>query len=218
MLLCNKGVKMKLVIISDSHGYNLPHEGVKIPDGDVLIHCGDMLNHGTKTDLIIFTSWFESLPHRHKIVIAGNHDICLETYPANRNLFGDDVYYLHNESVIIDDISFWGSPYTPEFNDWAFNIPRGDQLKINWAQIPIHTDVVITHGPPMGILDRNSYGIPCGCEDLKNAIERIEPMVHCFGHVHEAMGSLEKNGTTYINASICDGRYRPVNPPVEIDI
>jgi Icc-related predicted phosphoesterase len=101
--------------------------------------------------------------------------------------------------------------------DWAFNLPRGPRLAAEWAKIPDTTDVLITHGPPMGILD-HVWGEHVGCADLLARIAAVKPKVHAFGHIHEGSGVLVQDGTTYVNASICDGEYRPVNPIRVVDL
>jgi hypothetical protein len=126
--------------------------------------------------------------------------------------------YLQDEAVEIEGLRIWGSPWQPEFLDWAFNLPRGAALREKWDRIPSGTDVLITHGPPQGVLDRVDEGRREGCADLLNAVARVRPRLHLFGHIHEGYGCLERDGTTFVNASICDRAYRPVNPPVVVDL
>src|SRR5690606_27797878 len=126
--------------------------------------------------------------------------------------------YLRDAGVEIDGVRFWGSPWQPEFFDWAFNLPRGEALAARWALVPEDTDVLITHGPPRGILDRTVTGTPVGCDDLRAALDRLAPRLHVFGHIHEAYGRVEGPRTTFVNASVCDVRYRAVNDPVVVDL
>jgi len=138
---------------------------------------------------------------------------------------GRGAHYLRDTEVYVHTsrgggpLYVYGSPWQPEFNDWAFNLPRkGRELAARWAAIPSGLDVLITHGPPFGILDRTSTGEHAGCELLRAAVERARPRLHVFGHVHEGYGVVERDGTIYVNASICDLSYRPVNAPVVVDL
>lgn len=207
---------MNIVAISDTHGM---HDRVKLPKGDVLIHAGDFCNSGSLADLERFVEWLGKQPFERKLVVAGNHDKILEKQPEYSQLFekiGAD--YLFDSAIVIDGIKFYGSPFQPAFCDWAFNLPRGgEELKNVWAKIPDDTDVLITHSPPHGILDRNSIGEHCGCEHLRDRVWEVKPKYHVFGHLHESSGmnyhSLE--GTTFVNICICDGRYNPRHKPFE---
>lgn len=158
---------LRLVIVSDTHEQ---HAGVVVPDGDVFIHAGDFTYNGDLKAIAAFGGWLAALPHRHKLVIAGNHDFAFEHVPAPaRKALGSDkngVRYLQDSGVTIDGVSFWGSPWQPWFMDWAFNLPRGPKIAAEWAKIPEQTDVLITHGPPMGILDYVPRGEHVGCADL----------------------------------------------------
>lgn len=228
---------MKAVVISDTHG--LHYDCKAVPDGDILIHCGDISNVGGMDDVHDFMSWFEAHPHPHKIFIAGNHDRSFDPKFNKKNdevkplwvtnalnsLKGTNVHYLENTSVTIEGIKFWGSPITPDFfpEQWAFNRPRGTAINKYWKTIPMDTDVVITHGPPEFKLDtvveHNGYGHRfVGCADLRYAIEMIKPKYHLFGHIHEGYGMIESNGTCYVNASLLDRYYRPVNEPIVIEL
>ena len=96
-----------------------------------------------------------------------------------------NAHYLCDESLTLDGVKFYGSPWQPRFFDWAFNKDRGAPLKAIWDKIPLDTDVLITHGPPHGILDLTFDKIKAGCEELLLAVQRIKPKVHVFGHIHE---------------------------------
>ena len=210
---------MRLIIASDTHE---KHAGLTIPDGDVFIHCGDFTYNGDLKAIGAFGAWLACLPHRHKLIIAGNHDFAFEHVPAAaRRAVGsrkNGVRYLQDSGITIDGVSFWGSPWQPWFMDWAFNLPRGPRLAAQWAKIPDTTDVLLTHGPPLGILDIVPEAEHVGCADLATRIAIIKPKIHAFGHIHEGSGVLVRGRTTYVNASICDGAYQPVNPVRVIDI
>jgi len=209
---------MRIVCISDTHNQH-SSMAERLPDGDVLIISGDITMGGTEYELKIFNDYVKTLPHQHKLLVAGNHDWALQEAddPGFFELM-ENVTYLEDTGVEIDRVKFWGSPWQPEFYNWAFNLPRGRQLADIWAQIPGDTDVLITHSPPYGILDRIDTGEHVGCEDLETALLRVKPKLHVFGHIHEDYGILTKNGTTFVNASLCDGRYQPINAPVVIDL
>lgn len=122
--------------------------------------------------------------------------------------------YLQDDFVNIQDIKFYGSPWQPYFLNWAFNLARGNEIKEKWKLIPKDTDILITHGPAFGVLDKVVTGESVGCEELKKIIDKIHPRYHLFGHIHEGYGVCEVNGVRYINASINTERYKPVNDPI----
>ncbi len=204
------------VAISDTH---CRHGEVELPLADVLIHAGDFLSRGHEQELRLFVDWFVSRPHRHKIIIAGNHDRCLQHRPALAEAFDrPGTHYLLDSGVSVEGVSFWGSPWTPEFFNWAFMLPRGEALAAKWALIPEDTAVVITHGPPHGVGDRCYDGRHAGCKALAARLAVVEPQVHVCGHIHEGYGAGVVGSTTVINASTCDRRYRPINPPVVFEV
>lgn len=205
---------MRIVCISDTHGL---HDQLQLPEGDVLVHTGDFSRAGKLPELLAFDAWLGKQPHRHKIVIAGNHDFILERDPEARHLFRHATY-LQDSGLTVEGLRFWGSPWQPRFFDWAFNLDRGAPLARKWALIPPDTDVLLTHGPPMGVLDRTSRGEAVGCEALAEAIARLRPALHVFGHIHESAGELTRDGTRFVNASSCDLRYKAVHSPVVVDL
>src|SRR6516225_9872366 len=135
---------MKLVIIADTHGQ---HEEFIVPPGDVFIHAGDFTAAGHPHSVGKFNNWLGRLPHKYKIVVAGNHELDWSTEKA---AVLTNAIYLQDSGTEIEGIRFWGSPWQPEFNNWEFNLPRGVALAEKWALIPPGTDVLITHGPPQG--------------------------------------------------------------------
>lgn len=205
---------MKIICISDTHG--LHHKMTKIPDGDVLVIAGDITNVGSKSDVLSFNSWVNRLPHKEKIMIAGNHDWCFYR-KKNAYKWLEDIIYLQDQEYTVDNIKFYGSPWQPEFYNWAFNLPRGKALRKIWDKIPKDTDVLITHTPPKNICDLTREGINTGCEELLQKVEQIKPKLHIFGHIHEAYG-IEEKDTIYINASICTRDYLPINDPIVYEI
>ncbi len=206
---------MKCVVISDTHGM---YPDLEIPPGDVFIHAGDILGRGKLSELVEFNDWLGTLPHTHKIVIAGNHDWCFQTNEGESRLILTNAVYLRDELIEIDGVKFYGSPWQPFFFNWAFNLSRGAALKDKWDLIPASVDVLITHGPAIGILDQTMDGSNVGCEELMMAIRRVKPKYHLFGHIHESYGVAQLNGCTHVNASIATERYIPTNKPIEFSI
>ncbi len=207
---------MKVLIISDTHGqHNAWEKKFPIPkDIDLIIHAGDLTNVGAIHEMNDFMYWFKNLDIKHKIIIGGNHDLGLDNY--NRytilDIFnGSGVHYLEDSGVEIEGIKFWGSPVTPPFFNWAF-MRDPEKIVNHWDMIPNDTDVLITHGPPNGILDYVNRGQgSVGCPILLEAIqERVNPSLHCFGHLHNMYGTKIVGETTYINASVLNDRYKPV--------
>lgn len=193
---------MKFVALSDTH--NL-HDYTHIPKGDVLLFGGDMCGHGTLDEVTRFGEFLAKLPFAHKIVIAGNHDWPFQREPDKARAALGDVTYLEDEECIIDGIKIYGSPWQPEFCNWAFNLSRGEPLKQVWSKIPDDTNVLITHGPPYDILDRCHDGRRVGCSDLRQRIGQLPSLkAHLFGHIHESYGRHIEGECQYLNGSICD--------------
>jgi Icc-related predicted phosphoesterase len=208
---------MQIIAISDTHG---KHRDLIIPDGDVLVHAGDISSRGTKQQVIDFLEWFVEQNHVHKIFIAGNHDFLFEQaeFDEISRIIPDGIMYLNDSSVVINGFKFWGSPITPWFNNWAFNRDRGADIKKHWDLIPNDTDVLITHGPPVGILDQTFYGKRTGCEDLLSRVHQVKPKYHIFGHIHEQYGNVTKAETTFVNASVLDDWYEMKNNPIILNL
>lgn len=210
-------LKMKIGCISDTHTY---HKRVTDLEGiDLLIHAGDIGMRGTAYEILDFAEWFNAIEVKYKVFIAGNHDFTFEKAPSDffREKLNGNTFYLNDDGITIEGINIWGSPVQPWFHNWAFNRQRGADIKKHWDLIPDNTDILITHGPPFGILDRTQRGENVGCEDLLECVNKIKPKYHVFGHIHEAYGFAEKEHTTFINASVLDERYHLVNDPIIFD-
>jgi len=206
---------VRLVILSDTHSR---HHKLEVPEGDLLIVAGDVTSRGHLDEVREFDRFLGRLTHPHKIVIAGNHDFCFERTPQAARALITNATYLEDEGCRVGGLQVWGSPWQPWFHDWAFNLHRGAPLRAKWDLIPVDVDVLITHGPPHGFGDLCYDGRRVGCEDLLVRVRELQPRLHCFGHIHEAYGLFRDGETTLVNASTCDLRYRPLNPPVVIDI
>ncbi|KAL5010174.1 hypothetical protein ScPMuIL_012479 [Solemya velum] len=236
--------RVRVVCLSDTH-MKIEDKPEVVPDGDILIHAGDFTNIGLPSNIEKFNEFLGKLPHRHKVVIAGNHD---QTFMDNNDDFYHSAYsthkvcaamelfrqtdgkksvkglltnciYLQDSAIELYGIKFYGSPWSPEFCNWAFNVERGEEILKIWNQIPEETDILITHGPPLGYGDMNYDGLRTGCVELLNTIQkRVRPKYHIYGHIHEGYGVLSDGYTTYINASTCNLRYKPENPPIIFDV
>lgn len=208
---------MRLVCLSDTHGL---HDQVRLPPGDLLLHAGDVSGRGRLDEIGRFLSWFGRVgDFRHRVMIAGNHDVAFERTPhLAEGLIPDNVTYLSDSGVELDGVRFWGSPVTPEFMGWAFN-RTDEELAQHWTRVPAGVDVLVTHGPPRGILDRVlPDGQAVGCPHLGRMIERRRPRVHVFGHIHEGYGREERGGVQYLNAAVCDTHYQVSQPPQVVDV
>ena len=225
------------VCISDTHTktYNL-----SLPSGDVLIHAGDFTSIGVPEEVDAFNEYLSKQNFQYKVVIAGNHDVSfdeenyekslkirfhchLSKMKTNPESFTSkiiksklkDCIYLEDSGCEVLGFKIYGSPWSPTFYDWGFNMSRGEKILEKWKKIPDNTDIVITHGPPHKILDRCYDGYHAGCEDLLKEIKtRIKPKAHIFGHIHEGYGEVIEDGIKFINASICTLSYRPSNKPI----
>ena len=206
---------MKIVAISDTH---MQESSVKIPECDILIHAGDF-DIRTLDHLEQVNAWFYNQPAKHKICIGGNHDFYLEK--LNYNSICDilnSCHYLYNNSIEIEGLKIWGSPYSPIFHDWAFMLPENKLANI-WAKIPNDTDVVVTHSPPFGILDLVDIGNRhTGSFSLLERIKEIKPRLHIFGHIHESYGLYTDYKTDFINASQMTSTYKLENEPIVLEI
>lgn len=212
---------MKFVCISDTH--SLHEKMPEIPEGDILIHSGDCTGNGSLPSLDTFTKWFGDQPHKHKILVAGNHDGCFERYPewSREMCEKNGILYLQDESVVIDGLTIFGSPWTPVFMNWHF-MANEEQMKSIWAKIPDETDILITHGPSHGVLDAvPEFGgvLHVGCNQLLERTRQLKNLTaHIFGHIHEGYGIQAGGDFVSINASTCNERYQPFNPPITFDV
>lgn len=197
---------MKIVCLSDTHDL---HNEVQVPDGDILIHAGDITTNGSEKAILNFNQWLGKLPHKYKIVTAGNHDYLAESQPEEFKKLLSNAIYLCNESTEIEGLKIWGSPHSPispKFaDDGAYVVRRGQEIRKKWQLIPADTDILITHCPPLGILDQNESGSHEGCGELLTIVQNhVRPRLHVFGHIHHAHGQISIGQTIYVNASIAD--------------
>lgn len=197
---------MRIVAVSDTH---LFHGDLQVPDGDVFVHAGDLCRGGDLDELRAAAAWMASLPHRQKIIVAGNHDWAFAREPAAARGALEGITYLEDSGVTIDGLRFWGSPWQPAFHDWAFNLPRGPALAAVWAKIPHGIDVLITHSPPEGFGDRSPVGGRAGCADLRARIAIARPRLHLFGHIHQDGGVWQHDGIVLANVTTWECERSP---------
>jgi Icc-related predicted phosphoesterase len=224
---------MRITFISDTHTKHKIIEPLLI-GGDLLIHAGDFMSSGYNPgEAESFFSWYDSINnYETKILISGNHDRIMENDPpwASGILTGyKTIEYLQDDGLTLyfdgpngefpeDNIHIWGSPWQPEFNNWAFNLQRGEEIKKKWDLIPQNTDILITHGPPFGKLDYVPRGgVNVGCEELLKKVQSVRPKIHVFGHIHEGAGYVFDGSTHFINAAVLNDRYEFRNRPLTID-
>ena len=224
--------KLIFDLLSDTHNQ---HGKFECKGGDFLLHSGDVSSRGSDQEILNFLLWMEIQPYKHKIVIPGNHDWSFE---KNFAYWKDEfekrgVHLLNDSGVELEGVKIWGSPVQPWFHSWAFNRARTEKeatslhgwIKPHWDIIPDDTEVLLTHGPPMGILDEvvrpsgDSYDPSqhVGCEELYKRIQKTQIKLHLFGHIHEGRGWLYEGPTTYVNGSSLDRMYWPSdNKPMRV--
>jgi Icc-related predicted phosphoesterase len=214
---------MIITFISDTHTKHRYCE-LDLPGGDLLIHAGDLMNSGhDENDVWEFLDWFDKQEqYKSHVFIAGNHDRFFENKPdETKNILREYPYltYLQDHTHTIDGVKIYGSPWQPEFYNWAFNLPRnGVELQEKWSNIPNDTEILITHGPPWEYLDVTPYGnLNVGCELLRVRVDELKPKIHVFGHVHSGYGYYYNGHTHFINAAVLNERYNYENKPLTID-
>lgn len=206
---------MKIVAFSDSHS---KHNELIIPESDLLICAGDFtyFSKGGHQEIIDFLTWFNNQPSKHKVFIAGNHEILWELKEKEfKLLIPSGIHYLNDSGVEIEGIKIWGSPITPFFHGWAYNRTRGDQIKKHWDLIPDDIDILITHGPAFGILDTVGDN-NVGCEELLKKIEEHPPKIHLFGHIHrhsKTIRNIQNTEVKFFNCAVVNGKYNIKKQP-----
>jgi Icc-related predicted phosphoesterase len=229
---------IRLLCLSDTHGHHHEIAPSDLHPADILVHAGDFSYFGNPDQVTSFKLWVQTL-NIPAVVIAGNADtafdtvrlpdfagwirrkthtnVPLETIKPTFLADPGNIVYLENEATVISGVKFWGSPCTPFAGDSGFRI-RSHQAAAHWAAIPDDADVVVVHGPPLGVLDRTSEGKSAGCPALRAAVERARPALLVCGHIHEARGVDRIGETLCVNASIYDAEYEPTNAPFLVDL
>ena len=191
---------MVLILFGDTHEL---HREVEVPAGDILICVGDFTMFSKNLSAIEdFNDWLGELPHRHKIVIPGNHEFFLESNPERRSLL-DNAHVLIDESIEIEGLKIYGSPMTPLHGAAFGNSSPNDRAR-HWSNVPVDTHVLVTHGPPFGLLDLSPDQVErMGDPELRNRVRELPSLkLHVFGHVHGAHGAVEQHGVTFANVAL----------------
>ncbi|KAL6480831.1 hypothetical protein MHYP_G00118640 [Metynnis hypsauchen] len=230
----------RFVCVSDTHSRT---DGIQMPYGDVLLHTGDFTELGLPSEVKKFNDWLGTLPYEFKVVIAGNHELTFDKdfmaelvkqdyyrFPSVSKLRPEDFdnvqslltncIYLQDSEVMVKGFRIYGTPWTPWFNGWGFNLPRGQSLLDKWNQIPEDIDILMTHGPPLGFRDWVPKELQrVGCVELLNTVQRrVRPKLHVYGGIHEGYGLMTDGFTTFINSSTCTVSFQPTNPPIIFDL
>ncbi len=235
---------MKLALASDIHGkYNF-----KWPKADVLVLAGDLLPNLSRVDhrdVFMQKMWIQDTfapamhsllglkVYKHIVIIPGNHDKAFRyEEKAVREILSQIAGSFHcliDQQVTIDGKVFHGSPMTPWFGGdyWVYNFPdhRANMGRYKahaqacWDLIPDDVEVLITHGPPEGILSETWDGTDAGCKELKKRVCELEKLkLHVFGHIHEGYGQMEWEQKLFVNAAVCTLQYKPTNPVQVVEI
>lgn len=232
--------------MSDTHGlqssltWDIDWEGI-----DMVAHSGDFTNVGEEKDVVAFFDWFSNLPVKYKVCTAGNHDKSFDPkfwYDGAKDSdrykkriakaeewlppiidalkAKEGCFFLNHELVEIDGFKIFGSPWSVSFHEayWAFNLKEGPLALNMYSDIPEDVDLLITHGPAFGRLDRTSSGINTGSEILAERIKVTKPQYHLCGHIHEAYGMSQDDDTTYLNSSILNIYYEQANEPQKFEL
>lgn len=225
---------MIITVISDTHG---KHNQITqdLPGGDLLLHAGDISSMGYQHEVQQFCKWFNNVEnYDHKIFIAGNHDWGFQNNVEKIMEIVNSyktVDYIQDEELVLyfdgpngdlpeDNIRIYGSPWQPEFYNWAFNLPKnGNELAAKWDAIPDNTDILITHGPAFGVLDTVAGKMwdNLGCQLLTNKIKTIKPKIHLCGHIHSGYGYFFDGDTHFLNASVLNEAYQYTNKPLTFE-
>ena len=217
-------MSIKCVLFSDTHGcttevINGKKVDLQIPDGDVLIHCGDFSAQGSFDDIVYLNSFLSKLSHKKKYVVCGNHDIQSEKdFNASQTLLTNAILLYHH-AFWIGDIPCFATSYQPFYKGWAYNIADDKKRKKLFDQIPEETQILISHCPPFGYNDKGFQAPHVGDKALLARIRELKHLRYVIsGHLHNSYGIIEENGVTYINCSLLDDRYALKNKPIVIEI
>jgi Icc-related predicted phosphoesterase len=206
---------MKILLLSDTHGQKVKN----LPKADLLIHSGDWSGAGTYKETRDLIEWLQTIKHKFGkiVVVPGNHDRWVEANQAQakREFADNDMELLIHESTFHMGAIIYGHPMTPIFGNWAF-MGNDRQRKLAADAIPLDTSILVSHGPPLGYLDKlaengSAPGMSVGCKHLAEAVLRVQPEMHVFGHIHEGSGVMTLGKTLLVNASHMDEYYTPTN-------
>ena len=219
---------MKITAFSDTHSL-LDIRDICPKKTDILICAGDVMGHSNNfSQFELAVKQMSIIKAEHKLFVSGNHDGVTDKngdlsmmYPQAISLLKKyNITFLHNKIVTIDGIKFGGSSIQPFFNNWYHN-EKCNEIRYKSFMKLKSVDVLITHCPPHNILDQNQFGEHCGDVMLSKALKSFTNLRYSiFGHIHinnTKENLIKKNNVTYINCSICDELYRPINSVVRIN-
>lgn len=207
---------MRIVVIADTHA---GHDSLGVLEGDILIHCGDAEMLFDQDDHMIdaIDGWFARQKVDHVLYVGGNHDVTLEKRVAAKALPFRNAVYLQDSMFTYQGVRFYGAPWVPELRGHAF-FADDASLAAAWAEIPEGVDVLITHTPPAGVMDVSGSGLELGCPHLARHVDRANPRLHCFGHVHASSGTSVQDGRTYVNAALVNSNFEIARRPFVLDL
>ena len=206
---------MKAVVLADNHtDYDF-----ETPEGDLLIHCGDFTFHGNPKEMEKFKNYLKRQPHEHKLFIFGNHEKVDKELTYWIDYLEDETgaKCIHEKEYKINGLKFFGSSYTPQFMNWGF-MQDEETRERYWENMYDGMDVLVTHGPPMGIMGKIEDGTEIGCEYLRKFVDRVKPKYHFFGHNHAGAGVTSRNGTLFVTAAILTEHYQKFRPPIVVNL
>ena len=214
-------MSMLIYGISDVHNR---YKDLVVPPCDLLISTGDYSFRGDISETRNFHKWLDEQPATYIISVMGNHELGVEkNFELHKVLALEQcprVHFIEEGLIQIEDLKIWCSSYTPAFCDWAYNVYTDEDLKKHWDMIPEGIDILATHGPPYGMLDEvfcpPSYAEHKGCRKLWDAVLRVKPKAHIFGHLHYHYGQKEFNGIKFYNIANCNDSYKIERQPTEI--
>jgi hypothetical protein len=221
---------MKIWFISDTH---CQHEKLEVPDVDMVIHCGDEATSRdpawNAVEAEKFFEWYRGLPIRDKVFVPGNHSVAFSRGMTSENTYKEGgIRVLRDHGMLCGELSVYGSPWTPSWGGcWAYMRSRPKMHDV-WQTLPEYADIIVTHGPPKGILDithdhDTGHLIQVGCRSLRKRIEQIKPKIHAFGHIHDEdgvnnYGVYHRHDTLFVNCSVCDRKGKFKNPGIVLEI
>eukprot|EP00405_Crypthecodinium_cohnii_P021728 CAMPEP_0206478460 /NCGR_PEP_ID=MMETSP0324_2-20121206/36047_1 /ASSEMBLY_ACC=CAM_ASM_000836 /TAXON_ID=2866 /ORGANISM="Crypthecodinium cohnii, Strain Seligo" /LENGTH=277 /DNA_ID=CAMNT_0053954731 /DNA_START=176 /DNA_END=1009 /DNA_ORIENTATION=+ len=201
----------RFVIVSDTHER---HREVALPEGDVFLHCGDILMSSSLTSqsrglrvLRDFNDWLGSVPCQERLVIGGNHDWALEKLSEDeqKELLSNAIL-LHNRSkeVAGTKLKVYGNPHS---RGHSHNQAWQGEPQVAAAQAA-EADIVMSHFATGEVKEAV----------LETPAFTCRPLLWASGHAHEYHGAFEQDGTLFVNAAIANSRYEPIQPPIVVDI
>ena len=201
---------MKITCISDTH---MHHKKIAMPETDMIIHAGDFTYHGEIAEVQKFLRWYGGQKAKYKLLICGNHEVEISKQPELLKAMceNEGIQLLYNSHTVIEGLTIFGSPNSLKFgNGWAYNSTENELENIYHTVLP-DTDIVITHGPAYGRLDKVLSGQLVGSMALTKRLTELSNLkLHVTGHIHESRGTLLRNGVLTVNASICGIPYTDI--------